>query len=1116
MANKQYWKGIEELNQDKDFVEKQQNEFSEELPILDDLNQSLKQESTKRRDFLKTLGFSLSAAAFAASCEMPVRKSIPYVVKPDKVTPGQANYYASTYTAGGDFVPVLVKTREGRPIKIEPNNRSPLTSGGTSARAQASVLGLYDGNRLKGPKKDGRDVKWDEIDSEIKGALEGNIRILTNSIISPSTKQIIKEFKDQYSGAKHVAYDPISYSGLLTANRQTFGKRVIPSYHFDKAQTIVSFNADFLGTWLSPVQFAIDYAKNRKITPENPRMSKHYHAEAALSLTGSNADERMVINPSEEGKAVLHLYNEIASQAGQPTVNAGDIEHKEFIKSAAEDLWRDKGQSLVVGGTNDPDVQLVINHINRLLNNYGNTLDIDNPNYQKQGSDKAVKDLIKEMKAGQVDALIVYDANPAYDLPNAEEFSKAAKNLGVSISLNDRMDETSSLVRYVCPDHHMLESWHDARPQAGHYGLSQPTIAPLFNTRQGQESLLKWIGRDESYYDYMRKYWESNLFSRQNQFASKRQFWNETLQKGVFKAQGSTQQEQQEEQETAPEDGGEGGMGKALTAAANNIKKQSSQEQGMELVLYEPVAIGDGRGANNPWLQEMPDPVSKVVWDNFVAVTPKDADAKNLSQGEVVKVSANGYSTELPVVVQPGQKSGTIGIALGYGRQKAGKGGNNVGKNAYPFVRKTSSGHRFYVAGATIEKTGKTHQIAQTQTHHNLETEVSQREIVKEATLDEYKQNPASGNDDRAEIKKHLQTLYNDLGENPQKSHSNGSHGGGHNGSAHGDGHNGGHSEAGSKNGDHGNEGSDHFPSTKAPHGTAEQLKEQKEKYGSQEFIGHHWGMSIDLNACIGCGACTVACQAENNVPVVGKQEVLREHEMDWIRIDRYFSGDTENPEVVFQPMMCQHCDNAPCENVCPVAATLHSSEGINQMAYNRCVGTRYCANNCPYKVRRFNWFDYQGADSFNGEVLGNESEGFTGQSYQAEGMLDDLTRMVLNPDVTVRSRGVMEKCSFCMQRIQEGKLEAKKEERDLVDGDVKTACQTACPTQAIIFGDRNDENSFVHQTFKENERAYGVIEQIHTLPSVYYLTKVRNKKKLKGAEADHHNGSEGNQKENA
>lgn len=1088
MAEKQYWKGIEELNRDPDFVERQQNEFREELPVLDEINRSLSQQSTKRRDFLKTLGYSLSAAAFAASCEMPVRKSIPYVIKPDKVTPGKASYYASTISAGGDFTPVLVKTREGRPIKIEPNQLSHLTPSGTGARAQASVLSLYDGNRLKGPKIDGKDAKWEDVDKEITQALGGTIRILSNTMISPSTKSVIKDFKSKYGQTKHVAYDPVSYAGLLTANKQTFGKRVIPAYHFNNAQVIVSFNADFLGTWLSPLQFSSDYAINRKVSPEKPEMSKHYHLETTLSVTGSNADERMVINPSQEGLAVLHLYNELAAKAGQPTVNAGKLDDTAFIKKAAEDLWANKGQSLVVGGSNDPDVQLVINQINRLLDNYGTTLDIDNPSYQKQGSDQAVQDLIGEMKAGKVDALIVYDANPAYDLPNVGDFQEAIKNVTLTISFNDRMDETTSLVKYACPDHHQLESWNDYRPQAGYYSLGQPTIAPLFNTRQAQESLLKWSGSDINFHDYLQQYWEKNLFNRQNQYSSKQHFWDKTLQDGVFKAQDSNSQEKQEEQEAAPEDAGEGSMGKTLSAAASGIRSRSGKGEGFELVLFETVAIGDGRGANNPWLQEMPDPISKVVWDNFVAVSPKDAEEQGLQQDDVVKVSANGYSVSLPVNLQPGQKRGTIGIALGYGREKAGKAGNAVGKNAFPFLKNTSNGNQYFATDATIEKTGKKHPLAQTQTHHNLYDGISNRKIVKEATLDEYKENPAAGNEDREKIKSHLQTLYNSLDENGHAEGNGGDHGNGHNGGEH-------QAEKAAKHsGDH----------------------QQQGMYGAHQFPGHHWGMSIDLNSCLGCGACTVACQAENNVPVVGKAEVLRHHEMDWIRIDRYFSGDTENPEVVFQPMMCQHCDNAPCENVCPVAATMHSAEGLNQMAYNRCVGTRYCANNCPYKVRRFNWYDYQGADSFNGKVLGNEELGFTGDNLQAEGMLNSLTRMVLNPDVTVRSRGVMEKCSFCVQRIQESKLEAKKENRKLTDGDVKTACQTACPTNAISFGDRNDENAEVYQTFTQNERAYGVIEQIHTLPSVHYLTKIRNKKNLKigNQGKQDHNGHGGGHEE--
>ncbi len=1044
MEQKTYWKGIEELTQDNAFEQKKHNEFPETLPIEDVFSENNLGKTSKRRDFLKQLGFSLTAATVAASCEIPVKKAIPYVVKPEEITPGVANWYASTFYDGTEYCSILVKTREGRPIKIEGNTLSPVTRGATNAKVQASVLNLYDVNRLRGPRKGEEDISWEQADKEIMQKLsgiaanEGNIRLLTGSIISPSTRQLINEFKAQYPTTEHITWDAVSHAGMLAANENYFGKRALPTYNFDKAQIIVSFDADFLGTWISPSAFTRQYIQNRKVAKGKAKMSRHYQFEPGLSITGSNADVRASVKPSQQGQAILNLYNKLAVLANASEVGSVsklDGKAGSAIATAATELWQNRGRSLVVAGSNDTHIQYVVNAINEMLNSYGATIDMDHPSYILQGNDKAVMDLVAEMNSGNVSALFLHNVNPAYDHPMADKFAAGLKKVGLTVSFNERADETGSMCQFSTPDHHYLESWDDAMPIAGHYSLSQPTIAPLHKTRAFAESLLAWMGKDGNYYDYIKKYWEENLFPQQSKYTNFNTFWDKSLHDGVFNSSAGSEPmaDATDAADETTEEAGSAASGTGIDAAASAIKSHQSKGD-IEISLYEKVGIGDGKYANNPWLQELPDPISKVTWDNYIALSPKYAIAKGWKQGDILKITANNHSIELPVLYQPGQMQGTASIALGYGRNKVGKAGNGVGQNAFPFVSWHNNSHAYYITGATVEPTGKHDELAQTQTHHHVEG----RPIVKETTLGAYAKNPVAGNEDRAKVQSHMVTLY---------------------------------------------------------------PKELSDYKGN----GPHWGMLVDLNSCVGCGGCVVACNAENNVPVVGKEDIRMARDMHWMRIDRYYTyvddngnainkekafgkdlaniADDAAVEVIFQPMLCQHCDNAPCENVCPVAATSHSSEGLNQMAYNRCIGTRYCANNCPYKVRRFNWRDYTNTDAFPW----NEMPG-------AEEMLEDLTRMVLNPDVTVRSRGVMEKCSFCVQRIQDAKLTAKREHRPLKDGDVTVACQQSCPAEAIVFGDMNDPESKISKMGKD-ERNYAVLEELHVLPSIQYQTKVRNKK---------------------
>ncbi|MCH8316925.1 MAG: TAT-variant-translocated molybdopterin oxidoreductase [Bacteroidetes bacterium] len=1062
---KKYWKGIEELNKDPEFLGNADKEFSEPLPAsfyslpagrqVNDANGENPTLSSNRRDFLKMVGFSVAAASLVA-CEIPIKKAIPYLNKPEEIDPGVANWYASSYMDGGDYCSVLVKTREGRPIKIEGNKLSGVTMGGLNARAQASVLSLYDNGRIKGPGKiengKNKHISWEDADKNIISKLEriaennGQIRIISSTLISPATKKVIDEFIAKYPTAKHITYDANSSSAILYANKATFDKFIIPSYDFSKANVIVSIGADFLGTWISPVEYARQYSKTRKIGKSKKQMSRHYQFESVLSLTGANADHRSAIKPSQQGLVVAALYNELAELAGRETINTEPVKNVKFIDKAATDLWANKGRSLVVCGSNDVSVQILVNKINQLLINYGNAVEIDVPSFQKQGDDAAMGSFIENVRKGNISAVIFYNANPVYDHPSGSDLKDALKKVGLKVSFADRVDETASQCDYICPDHHYLEAWNDAEPKKGYFSLGQPTISPIFKTRAAQESLLTWANIQKDYYGYLKESWKSNLFPLQTKYASFQKFWDKSLHNGVFELAPSVNYTSIHERFSVGNGHARSLQIRDLASKINKNYKANSKET--ELVLYEKIGIGTGSQANNPWLQELPDPISKACWDNYLAISPKYAKDQGLTQDDYVKIEAGDNSAVLPVLIQPGQVYGTVAIAIGYGRKKAGKCANGIGKNVYPFASITDGALNFSTGNVKITKTEKPQDenhkdlhlntritmigrgdrgnIAQTQTHDTI---MARDAIVQEATFEEYLKDPKAGR---------------------------------------------------------------YFPKVH----THEGPKDPKEVslwpkgHEEHEHPNHHWGMVIDMNSCIGCSACLIGCQAENNVPVVGKEEVLNRREMHWIRIDRYYSSDankkdlkgleipSEDPEVTFQPMMCQHCNRAPCETVCPVLATTHSTEGLNQMVYNRCIGTRFCANNCPYKVRRFNWFKYPENDQFD---------------YH---MNNELGKMVLNPDVTVRSRGVMEKCTMCVQRIQEGKLKAKKEKRRPIDGEFTTACARSCPTEAIVFGDMNDPESKISKTLKEEnkDRAYHVLEELNTQPNVTYLTKIRNK----------------------
>jgi len=1034
-TKKTYWKGLPQLKNDSEFVKHADKEFVD-LGVQEDPGHS-------RRDFLKMMGFSVAAASLAA-CEAPIRKAIPYINKPVDADPGIPNYYASSYVNGGDYCSIVVKVRDGRPIKIEGNSLSKVTMGGTNAQVEASVLSLYDNYRLRGPKIKDASADWETIDKEVIAKLTeiagkgGQIRIVSNTVLSPSTKATIDKFKAKYPTTSHVQYDSISNYGILKANKESFGAAMIPSYDFSKAKVIVSIGADFLGTWLSPIEFTKQFAVNREVTNDKRDMSRLYQFESNLSLTGANADYRSMIKPSQEGLVVAQIYNILSGNG----INS--IEKIAYLEKAAAELKANQGKALVVCGSNDKSVQLVVNAINNLLGSYGTTILPSAPVNFRQGNDEEMAAFIADVQGGKVDAVIFYNCNPVYDHPQGQTLAAALKNISLTVSTSTTPDETASAAAYLAPDHHYLESWNDAEPKLNSFSLSQPAITPLFKTRQAQESFLVWAGESNTdYFSFVKEYWRTRFYSA-GAGLDFQNFWDKCLYDGVL-----------EVASPATAYSFAGNVDAALATINSTYKASSS---GLELVVYESYGLGNGSQANNPLLQELPDPITKATWDHYVTISLKDATAlgiENDAEGrtQLVNLTANGKTISVAALVQPGQAPGTLGVALGYGRTKVGKVGENIGANAYPLVAVGETLGYSILTGVAVEKTDTAFQLAQTQIH---QTYMGRENVIQESILADYNKNPEEWREKAAKI-----TSWDKKVE----------------------------------------------PSSLS-------------LWKGHEYKNHHWGMSIDLNTCTGCGACVVACNVENNVAIVGKQEVINRREMHWLRIDRYYTSDaspedykaaeiaSENPEVVFQPMLCQHCNNAPCETVCPVAATTHSTEGLNQMTYNRCIGTRYCANNCPYKVRRFNWFKY------------HDNQQFT-QANPA--MNTDLGRMVLNPEVTVRSRGVMEKCSFCVQRIQTSKLTAKKERRPLQDGEVVTACQAACSTGAIVFGDMNNPESKISKLldidhYKEvekdgkvekvfnygidknykNPRAYRVLEEIGVKPNIFYLTKIRNKDKEK------------------
>ncbi len=1014
-SNKKYWKSVEELENGSIVEALRNNEFVEEIPTDEFLgnNDALASSSTSRRDFLKYVGFSTAAATLAA-CEGPVHKSIPYVLQPEQIIPGVADYYATSVFDGFDFANLLVKTREGRPIKVD-NNTISGAKFAANARIHASILSLYDNMRLKEPKIEGKNATWTAVEARIKSSLVeakakgGQVVLLTNTLASPSAEKLIGEFIAANPTAKHVVYDAVSSSEALDAFEAVYGERALVDYDFSKASLIVSVGADFLGDWQGG-GYDAGYAQGR--IPKNGKMSRHFQLEANMTLSGAAADKRLPMSVANQKQALVHLYNIITGSAVAVSL---DEKFKGEVTKAGQQLKAAGSKGVLVSGIQDKNAQLLVLAINQVL--ASEAFSTVGTRQIRKGSDQKVAQLVSDMNAGSVHTIIMSGVNPVYTLADSAAFLAGLKKVDTSVSFSIKEDETALVSTIAAAAPHYLESWGDLVLTKGTYSLTQPTIRPLFNTKQFQDVLLSLNGTTVSYYDYIKANSVSIISGST---------WNKVLHDGVFVG-------------AIPAVSG----GTADYAGAAVALSKAKAFQGLELVLYTKTGMGDGQQANNPWLQEFPDPITRVSWDNYVTVSNADAKALGLSNEIVANGGLNGsYATittaeglkleNVPVIVQPGQAVGTVGLAFGYGRKAALKEEMQVGINAYALYKGFND-----VQSVTLVQANGEHEFACVQGQKTL---MGRGDIIKETSLEIFNTKDAK-----------------DWNKVPMVS-------------------------------------LDH----KEVEATSVDLWDSFDR-----STGHHFNLSIDLNACTGCGACVIACHAENNVPVVGKDEVRRSRDMHWLRIDRYYSsestfeGDNErkegiaglssslstfnemekagdNPQVSFQPVMCQHCNHAPCETVCPVAATSHGRQGQNHMAYNRCVGTRYCANNCPYKVRRFNWFLYNNNSEFDFH------------------MNDDLGRMVLNPDVNVRSRGVMEKCSMCIQMTQATILKAKREGRIVVDGEFQTACSNACSTGAMVFGDVNDTEAVVAK-LAADERSYHLLEHVGTKPNVVYHVKVRN-----------------------
>jgi MoCo/4Fe-4S cofactor protein with predicted Tat translocation signal len=1000
--SREYWRSLRQKDQDPEFLQVLQREFPE--------GASEPPDGMSRRDILTLLGASISLAGLAA-CRRPVHHIVPFVDPPEQVIPGVPRRYATTMPFGRSAVGLVVESHEGHPTKIEGNPRHPGSLGASSVRAQAAILDLYDPDRGQHLVQGGRNVKtwpdfvaaWKEIEKAHLADGGAGLAILSESFASPTLARLRSVLVNRFPRAAWAVWEAASDENVLAGVKTATGRDLEPHLQTDKARVIVALDADLLLLDPESIRNGRGFAAGRRAGTSGGAMNRLYAVEPVYSVTGSMADHRLRLPASRVAGFVAALARAVGAPGAPPGADGLDEHGRKFLNAVASDLKEARSAGLVVAGPRQPAaVHAAVAALNIALGNAGTTVVYREPLHAALPSLASLQALKGRLEAGSVSTLVVLGGNPAYDAPADLGFAEAMAKAKERIVVGDRMDETGSLATWFVPRAHFLESWGDARDAFGTLSVVQPLILPLYDGKSDIEVLSLLGGAEDPGYDTVRLTWKSIL--GESDFEKK---WNRVLHDGLLP---------------------ESGPAAAAAAAAarpfgdlETVAASGGGDTGLEVVFQPSNAVHDGRFANNGWLQELPDPITKITWDNPALLSPKTAKSLGVVNEDVVKVEHDGRSIELPAFVVPGQADGVVVVTLGYGRRQAGRVGTGVGVDA---TRLRGAAAPWIAAGAHVSRTGKTFPLASTQEHGSMEG----HPLVLEGTAEEFRRKP---------------DFAQELAEAPHEE-AEATVGG----NVHG-------SESGSGV-EHETPGKGHTPSG---------LALFKEKSYSE---GNQWGMTIDLNTCIGCNACVVACQSENNVPVVGKDQVRRGRQMHWLRVDRYFTGDPEgDAPAVVQPLPCMQCENAPCEQVCPVAATVHDSEGLNVMVYNRCIGTRYCSNNCPYKVRHFNFYN------------------FTKDT-------PEVMKLAQNPDVTVRARGVMEKCTYCTQRINAAKIDAKVSGKPLQDGDIKTACQQSCPADAIVFGNLRDPDS---QVAKEaaSPRNYALLAELYTRPRTTYLAKIRN-----------------------
>ena len=966
----EYWRSLEELAGSPDWQEMMHREFPK--------GASEWLDSVSRRGFLKLMGASLAMAGMTACTKQPLEPIVPYVRQPEELVPGRPLFYATAFTMGGYASPLLVESHMYRPTKIEGNDKHPASLGGTDIFAQASILEMYDPDRSQTINNLGEVRTWGNFLEAIRGPLSAQkavqgagIRILTRTVSSPTLADQMRELLKVYPQAKWHVYEPINRDNVYAGAQMAFGQPVETRYDLEKADVILSLDADFLSAGFpGNVRYIRDFAK--RCDPDSGKMSRLYVVESTASATGAKADHRLPMRAGDIA-GFAEMLAEVVGVAGFGnrglSTNAGD-----YLKGVSRDLERNKGATLVIAGDHQPPVVHALAHaINQALGNVGKTVFYtDTVDANPINQTDSLKDLVADMRAGKVDMLFVMGGNPAYDAPADFGFADALKNTNVPVRVHLGLyqDETAELCQWHINEAHYLEAWGDTRAYDGTVSIVQPLIAPLYNGKSAHELVATMAGQaDSSSHDAVQGYWR-----RQRTGADFDAFWRKSLNDGWIA--GTTYAPKPVSARALP-----------AVAAPGTIPQGA-----IEINFRRDPSIYDGRFSNNGWLQELPKPMSKMTWDNPVLIGPAMAERLGLKSEDMIAIELNGKKVTAAVWVQAGHPDNSITAFLGYGRRRAGRVGTGAG---FDFYALRYSSTPWAAAGVNIAKTAETYKLATTQGYQTMDTPVGTRPLVRTASLEEYHKEPEFAKEE--EPPKDL-TLYKP------------------------------------------------YPYEKEP---------------------YSWGMAIDLNACVGCNNCIVACQSENNIAVVGKEQCVIGRHMHWIRVDAYYQGDRDNPKAYFQPVPCMQCENAPCEVVCPVGATVHSSEGLNDMVYNRCVGTRYCSNNCPYKVRRFNFLLFQDWET-------------------------PQLKMMRNPDVSVRSRGVMEKCTYCVQRINQHRIDSEREDRKIQDGELQTACQQSCPANAIVFGNINDPESRVSK-LKSNPRNYSLLADLNTRPRTTYLAEIRN-----------------------